>query len=163
MRTCTDVHNCLAEEGVRHEIVQLPSVSRTAQDASKLLGVPAAEVVRSFVFLLDDEPWLVLVPGDSTVDKRSLAVATGADLVVPAKAQQVLRATGYRVGAVPPCGLAAGLPVVADPRVFEPRVVYCGGGTTSTMLKIRGADLEALLRPIIAPVGTQAAVRSSTL
>jgi prolyl-tRNA editing enzyme YbaK/EbsC (Cys-tRNA(Pro) deacylase) len=25
--------------------------------------------------------------------------------------------------------------------------VYCGGGTTTTMLRIRSADLDALLKP----------------
>ncbi len=56
--------------------------------------------------------------------------------------------TGYRPSALPPCGLAADLPIVADPAVFELPVVYCGGGTTTTMLKIRSADLrEALGAP----------------
>jgi prolyl-tRNA editing enzyme YbaK/EbsC (Cys-tRNA(Pro) deacylase) len=31
-------------------------------------------------------------------------------------------------------------------------VVYCGGGTTTTMLKIRSADLARLLEPRLAAV-----------
>jgi len=42
--------------------------------------------------------------------------------------------------------------VIADPGVFAPDVVYCGGGTTTTMLKIGSADLEALLKPQKAPI-----------
>jgi prolyl-tRNA editing enzyme YbaK/EbsC (Cys-tRNA(Pro) deacylase) len=54
-----------------------------------------------------------------------------------------------RLGAVPPCGLSTP-PAVADPRVFVPEVVYCGGGRTR--LKIRSADLDALLKPRLAAV-----------
>ena len=63
--------------------------------------------------------------------------------------------TGYQPGAVPPCALATEVPVVADPGVFAPDVVYCGGGTTTTMLKIRSADLEALLEPRKLPIAAR--------
>jgi len=49
-----------------------------------------------------------------------------------ASSRDVLELTGYRPGAAPPCALSTPLPAVADPRVFVPEVVYCGGGTTST-------------------------------
>jgi prolyl-tRNA editing enzyme YbaK/EbsC (Cys-tRNA(Pro) deacylase) len=76
----------------------------------------------------------------------------GVEKATLARSQLVLEVTGYRPGAVPPCGLPSDIPVIADPRVFEPAVVYCGGGTTSTMLKIRSADLKALLEPRLAAV-----------
>jgi prolyl-tRNA editing enzyme YbaK/EbsC (Cys-tRNA(Pro) deacylase) len=63
--------------------------------------------------------------------------------------------TGYRPGAVPPCALATEMPVVADPGVFVPEVVYCGGGTTATMLSIRSADLAAALEPRVAPIAAR--------
>ena len=60
--------------------------------------------------------------------------------------------TGYRPGALPPCGLAAELPVVADPAVFELPVIYCGGGTTTTILKIRSADLRLAIDARVAAI-----------
>jgi prolyl-tRNA editing enzyme YbaK/EbsC (Cys-tRNA(Pro) deacylase) len=60
--------------------------------------------------------------------------------------------TGYRAGGVPPCGLETDLPVVADEAVFAPRVVYCGGGTEMTMLKVRSSDLRRLLQAKVAAV-----------
>ncbi len=152
MRASSDVHNCLLQAGVRHEIVHLPSSSRTALLAADALGVPVGDVVKSLVFHVDGRPFLALVPGDATVDAEALARELGGEKASLARAEQVLKLTGYRPGAVPPCGLASELPVVADPGVFEPAVVYCGGGTTTTMLKIRSADLEALLEPRTAPI-----------
>ena len=147
MRSCSDVHNLLNEQGVDHEIIHLRSLSKTAQKAAALLGVAPAEIVKSLIFYLDGAPTLVLVPGDATVDTGALARELGAGDVTFARSQDVLELTGYRRGAVPPCGLSTPLPAVADPRVFVPEVGYCGGGTTMTMLKIRSADLDALLRP----------------
>ena len=155
VRSCSDVHNFLTEEGIPHEIVQLPRHCRTATRAAEQLGVPVAEVVKSLVFLADGAPVMVVVPGDATVDTRLLAAVLDVREVALARAPQVLEMTGYRPGAVPPCGLSSELPVVADPRVFDPRVVYCGGGTTSTMLKLRSADLRALVQPRLAPVGAR--------
>ena len=45
-----------------------------------------------------------------------------------ASSRDVLELTGYRPGAAPPCALSTPPPAVADPRVFVPELVYCGGG-----------------------------------
>ena len=147
MRTCSDVHNYLEELGVTHEMLPLPDSSASAERAAELLGGPSREVIKSLLFLVDDVPTLVLVAGDARVDPAALAAALGARRVSLARPEEVLGATGYRVGAVPPCGLASDLPVVADPGAFAPPVVYCGGGAEATMLKIRSADLRGLLHP----------------
>ena len=147
MRSFTDVHEALAAEGVAHEIIQLPSSTRTAQLAADALGVPVTDVVKSLVFLVDAHPVLTLVPGDATVDTDALARELGAHEVTLARGREVRETTGFKPGAVPPVGLATVLPVVADPEVFTPDVVYCGGGTTTAMLRIGSADLEGLLEP----------------
>ncbi len=153
MRSFTDVHDDLTARNVPHEIVHLPSSSRTAQLAAEALGVPAGDVVKSLLFLLDDaRPILALVTGDATVDVDALAHEAGAVQIRLARAREVRELTGYKPGAVPPCALASELQVVADPGVFAPDVVYCGGGTTTTMLKIRSADLDALLESRKLPI-----------
>ena len=162
MRSCSDVHNLLLEEGIPHEIVHLPSLSTTAQRAAELLGVDTAEVVKSLVFYMDDEPTLVLVPGNSVADEDRLRSTLGCRHVRLAKAQEVLAVTGYRRGAVPPCGLATSLPVVADPSAFVPPVVYCGGGTTTTMLKLRSEDLRRLVAPRLETIAAASSEGSTT-
>jgi prolyl-tRNA editing enzyme YbaK/EbsC (Cys-tRNA(Pro) deacylase) len=79
VRSSDDVHDDLTARGVAHEIVDLPSSSRTAQLAAEALGVGVAGVVKSLVFMLDDErPLLALVTGAATVDVAALARETGA-------------------------------------------------------------------------------------
>ena len=153
MRSFTDVHDDLTARSVPHEIVHLPSSSRTAQLAAEALGVPVGDVVKSLLFLLDDaRPLLALVTGDATVDVEALAHEAGAAQIRLARGREVRELTGYKPGAVPPCALATEVQVVADPGVFAPAVVYCGGGATTAMLKIRSADLDALLEPRKRPI-----------
>lgn len=152
MRSCSDVHNFLVEKDVPHEVIHLSALCKTARAAAALLGVPLREVIKSLVFLLDGEPTLVLVPGDRVADPQLLRHATGCERAVLARGKQVLDITGYRTGAVPPCGLENPLPVVADAAMFEPEVVYCGGGTTATMLKVRSDDLRTMLDPLVADI-----------
>ncbi len=146
MRTCSDVHNFLVERGVAHEIVHLPAPSTTAQQAADLLGVALREIVKSLLFLLDGRATLVLVPGDRSADVEQLKAVAQCSKAALAPAGRVLDVTGYHVGAVPPCGLATSVPVVADESVFAPPVVYCGGGTRTTMLKVRSDDLRRLVQ-----------------
>jgi Cys-tRNA(Pro) deacylase len=161
VRSSDDVHDDLTARGVPHEIVELPSSSRTAQLAAEALGVGVAEVVKSLVFMLDDErPLLALVSGDATVDVAALARETGASDVRLARAREVREVTGYRPGAVPPCALATDTPVVVDPGVFASEVVYCGGGTTTTMLSIRSDDLAGVLEPRVLPIAAPAGDRA---
>ncbi len=152
MLSSSDVHNYLLGLGVAHEILHLPARSSTVARAAAQLGVPESDVVKSLVFLVDDAPYLVLVPGHLAVDTALLAQRLGAERAALAKGQQVLETTGYRVGAVPPCALAQDIPCVADPDAFVPSVVYCGGGDTTTMLKIRAADLREVVRPLVVEI-----------
>ncbi len=155
MRSCSDVHNYLIEEGVAHEIVHLPAPSTTARRAADLLGVTPREIVKSLLFVTDAGPVLCLVPGDSQVDTVQLLTALDCRSAVLAPPPEVATLTGYRPGAVPPCGLPGGIPVVVDPEVFVEPVVYCGGGTTTTMLKIRSTDLRDALSPRVAGIAVR--------
>jgi prolyl-tRNA editing enzyme YbaK/EbsC (Cys-tRNA(Pro) deacylase) len=152
VRSCSDVHNFLVEKDVPHEVIHLSALCKTAKAAAEQLGVPLREVIKSLVFLLDGRPTLVLVPGDRVADPQLLRDVTGCERAVLAKGKQVLDITGYRAGAVPPCGLESPLPVVADTAMFQPEVIYCGGGTTATMLKVRSHDLRKMLDPLVAEV-----------
>jgi len=153
VRSSSEVHNFLLEEEVPHEILHLPSLADTARRAAESLGVPLGEVVKTLLFLLDGAPTLILVPGDAVASPALIANAAGCAEVILASPHDVLRITGYRPGALPPCALAEPLPALADPQVFSPAVVYCGGGTLTTMLKLRSADLRHVVQPRIVPIG----------
>jgi prolyl-tRNA editing enzyme YbaK/EbsC (Cys-tRNA(Pro) deacylase) len=153
VRSFTDVDATLCAKGVEFQIIHLASSSHTAQLAADALGVPVAAVVKSLVFVADGQVVLTLLPGDAMVDTNVLARELDAQEVRLAPGRLVREHTGFKPGAVPPVGLASALPVLADPAVFTPEVVYCGGGSTTTMLRIGSADLLALLAPRVVAIG----------
>ncbi len=155
MRSCSDVHNCLLEQGVAHEIVHLPALSSTARRTAALLGVPLREVVTTVLLETERGPVVCLVPGDTHVDRARVRAELGCDRVTAVTAARVVALTGYRLGALPPCGLAADLPTVADAGVFEPPVVYCAGGTTTTVVKLRSVDLRGALGARVAAIAAR--------
>jgi Cys-tRNA(Pro) deacylase len=158
VRSSDDVHEYLTEKGIPHRIVELATSSRTAALAADALDVAVSDVVKSLLFVVDEtRPVLALVSGDASVDTGMLADEVGAAETRLAKAGEVRAVTGYRPGAVPPCALATEVPVVADPGVLCPEVVYCGGGTKASMLRIRSADLVAVVRPAIRPIAKRQA------
>ena len=156
MRSCSDVHNSLLEQGVAHEIVHLPALSSTARRTAASAGCAVARG-RHHCELLETErgPVVCLVPGDTHVDRARVRAELGCDRVTAVTAARVVALTGYRLGALPPCGLAADLPTVADAGVFEPPVVYCGGGTTTTVVKLRSADLRGALGARVAAIAAR--------
>jgi len=155
MRTCSDVHNYLLERGVAHEIVHLPALTSTALRTAALLGVPPREVVKTVLFETERGAVLCLVPGDARIDRARVCTEFGCDSVTAVAAARVVSLTGYRPRSLPPCGLAADLPVVADPAVFELPVVYCGGGSATTMVKLGSADLRGALKARVAAIAVR--------
>jgi prolyl-tRNA editing enzyme YbaK/EbsC (Cys-tRNA(Pro) deacylase) len=139
VRSFSDVHQALAAAEVDHEIIHLGSSVRSARSAADALGVPVAQVLKSLVFLIDGHPVLAVVPGDATVDADALAHALGAREVGLASGRQVRDLTGYKAGSRPAGGLGDRT---------------AGGGTTRTMLKIAGSDLQALLEPHRLAIGS---------
>jgi prolyl-tRNA editing enzyme YbaK/EbsC (Cys-tRNA(Pro) deacylase) len=156
VRSFSDVHDALTARGVEHDIIHLSSSSHTAQLAADALGVPVASVVKSLVFMVDGRPVLALVDGEAMVDAEALALELDARAVTLARGREVRDLTGYKPGAVPPVGLATDLLVVADPAVFAPDVVYCGGGVTTAMLRIRADDLKGLLGARVVQIARRA-------
>ncbi len=59
-----------------------------------------------------------------------------------ASVEEVVRITGYTLGATPPVALAQPARVLMDKRILENEVVYTGGGDVTAVLKIRSEDLK---------------------
>ena len=152
VRTSSDVHNYLLEQGVAHEIVHLPALSSTARRNADLLGVPLREVLKTVLFETERGPVVCLVRGDARIDHARVCTEFGCASVTAVVAARVVSLTGYRPRSLPPCGLASDLPVVADAAIFELPVVYCGGGSATTMVKLRSAELRDALGVRVAAI-----------
>lgn len=137
----------LRERAGRARLVRLGADTSTVEAAAAALGVSPARIIKSLVFIAGDEPILVIAGGPDRVDRRRLAELLGlpAGKVRLASPDEVLAATGYPVGGVPPVGHARPIKVYVDRRVAgAPGTVFGGGGADGVLLEIEPAELIRL-------------------
>jgi len=130
-RSIERVRKALAALGVETEITEYPRSTRTAQDAAETIGVPLGSIVKSLLFLVDEQPVLVLMSGDRRVDTAKLAALYGVSKarVRIADAETVRRITGFAIGGVPPVGHATPLPTLIDASLSRFQVVHAAAGS----------------------------------
>jgi len=145
-RTATDLQTYLDGQKIAAEILHLTEETPTVPDAARALGVQAEQVIKSLVFLLNQEPILVIANGVKKVDRRKLAAhfSVGQKRVKFATAEQALAITGYIVGSMPPFGHQTRLPTYIERQIMAWDTVYGGGGDIHAMLKLTSETLLAV-------------------
>ncbi|HEX6221840.1 MAG TPA: YbaK/EbsC family protein [Acidimicrobiia bacterium] len=130
------------------DVHHFPEGTKTAEDAARAIGCPVAAIVKSLVFVVDDQPVVALVPGDLRLDTDSLAQAADGEKARRASLEEVKGATGFAAGGTPPFGHTTDLRVFADPSLKRNDPVWCAAGTPTTVFPISIADLDRLARPV---------------
>jgi prolyl-tRNA editing enzyme YbaK/EbsC (Cys-tRNA(Pro) deacylase) len=119
----------LRERGLEIEVKTLNDSARTAALAAAALGVEVGQIVKSLVFLRDDQPVLILCAGDRRVDVERLGLA-------PASAERVREVTGFSIGGVPPLGHDVELQTTIDESLRRFPVVWAAAGTPHAVFAI---------------------------
>jgi prolyl-tRNA editing enzyme YbaK/EbsC (Cys-tRNA(Pro) deacylase) len=125
-----------------------PQGTKTADDAARAIGCPVSAIVKSLVFVVDEEPVVALVPGDLRLDTAKLSDSAGASSARRASLEEVRNATGFVAGGTPPFGHARPLRVFADPALKRNDPVWAAGGTPNTVFPISISDLDRLATPV---------------
>lgn len=138
LRTPADLARYIAEQGIAAELVPMTAETPTVPAAAAALGISTGQIIKSLLFLIRDEPVLVIVSGETPADRRVLAdrFGVGKKQIKLADAETVARVLGYPVGGVPPFGHATTVPTLLDRAVLEWDVIYGGGGDDHTLLRI---------------------------
>ena len=95
-----------------------PGIQTVAEQAD-MLGISAAQVVKSLVVMADDQPVVLFVAGDDEANLVKAGLALGADQVRMAEADEALAATGVPKGFIGPKGLPEGLRTLVDQRAAQ--------------------------------------------
>ena len=146
------VTEAAAAAGVRIEVVEYPEGTRTAAEAAAAVGAPVATIVKSLVFLVDGDPVMALVGGDTRLDEDLLLEATGGSTVGRADADAVRQATGCPIGGVPPFGHATDLRTVIDEGLLAHEAVWAAAGTPRHVFRIAPAELVRLSGGTVAAI-----------
>ena len=134
----------LRAEAVDATIQEFPEGTPTAEAAARAIGCGLDQIVKSIVFVCDEEYVVALVPGDRRADEPKIAAAVGAGTIRVAYAREVVAATGFEPGAVAPFPLPAVSVVLLDRTVLPQAVVWIGAGSAAHMASLSPLDLQRL-------------------
>lgn len=142
----TPVSQILQELGLSHrEFVHAGQV-RSLEQAAEERGQAPGQVVRSIVFRISAGAYvMVLAAGPSQINWAALRAYLGQNRISMASDEEVLAATGYRIGTVSPIGTATRLRVLADNGVFLYEEISIGSGQPNTGIILKSADLRRAL------------------
>lgn len=121
----------------------------TVDDAARTVGVPASEILKSLIFVVDKKfPCLVLMSGSNRVDSKLAAQALGGKRGRMMQPEEVFERYGFHVGGVPPVGYDENLPAVLDEDLFEHKVVWSAAGTDHAFFPVEPEKLLAITRGV---------------
>ena len=132
------VANSARELNLSIEIVEFEQTTRSAQEAADAIGCTVAQIVKSLLFTVNEQPIMALVSGVNQLDERKLAQLcdVGRKKVKRANADTVKDHTGFSIGGVPPFGHANPLPVYVDEDLLQFEVIWAAAGTPFAVFAI---------------------------
>lgn len=126
------VAEALRAKGVTPEIVWFDDAVTTAQLAADALGVEVGQIANSLVFVLDDEPILVLTSGAHRVDTVWLGDELGG-VIRRASKDDVKAATGQVIGGVAPVGHPSPVRTFVDTDLARYDEIWAAAGHAKTV------------------------------
>lgn len=93
------------------ETVETPG-QRTIDEVSTFLGIEKRQLLKTLIYLVDDQPIAVLLPGDREINELKLARVIGGEKLELADDDTILKATRAPTGFAGPVGID--IPVYAD-------------------------------------------------
>lgn len=134
------VADTLIARGHHGLIITPPTPARTAAQKGTAVGVEIGAIVESLVFLLDDEPVLLLVSGAHRVHPERTGARIGGTLT-PAPADLVIEVTGQPVDGVAPVGHPANMETYVDRALARYPELWASGGHPDALFRTSYTEL----------------------
>ena len=132
------------EMGIR--VIEFNTCTKTSELAAQALGVSAAQIAKTLVFLADGEPILIVTSGDMKVDQKKLKKLLGAKKIRFADADKVLEITGYSIGGVCPFDLPLPVQTFLDESMKRFDVLYAAAGTDKSAVPVTVEQLQIITK-----------------
>ena len=144
------VTELLQQQGIAYNVIEIPlsEDKKPIRNLEALLtqqGINPQSVVRSVLFKTASEKYVLLaVAGGGRADWAVLRQHLNERKCRMAEFDEVLVATGYVVGAVPPIALPDTVKILVDNSVKDYATVVIGSGVLGYALSLKGEDLLKL-------------------
>ncbi|MGD9022164.1 MAG: YbaK/EbsC family protein [Deltaproteobacteria bacterium] len=140
--TLTRAIQFLEDRGILFEVAEYAHLEKGALFASRAIGMPAEQTVKTLVVELAGKGCLVvLMRGNKAIPLKKLARKCGARRASIANPATAERLTGYVVGGMSPFGTRQSLRVMVDDALLAYDKVAINGGKRGLMLIMNPADI----------------------
>jgi prolyl-tRNA editing enzyme YbaK/EbsC (Cys-tRNA(Pro) deacylase) len=132
------------DQGIQGEILYLDVPTPTVESAAQAVGAKVQQIIKSILFMIDDQPVLAIACGTSSINRRAIAelYQVGKKRVKLASPEMVLEISGYEVGAMPPFGHRQPITTLIDYRVLELTEAYAGGGAENALMRLNPQEIQ---------------------
>ena len=149
-----DLQQFINTHAIEAVILPMAEHTPTVPDAARALGVATNQIIKSLVFLIKDEPVLVINSGEARVDRRKIAayLNVGRGRVKFAQVDRAHEITGFIVGSMPPFGHKTKLKTLMDTSIQSLEEVYGGGGDINAMMRLTPSELMRVTGADVLPL-----------
>jgi prolyl-tRNA editing enzyme YbaK/EbsC (Cys-tRNA(Pro) deacylase) len=147
------VQRALAALGFELDVVELPSSTRTAQEAAQAVGVRVGQIAKSLVFQVkrSGEALLVIASGANRVDEMVLGKLVGEEVSI-AHPDYVRERTGFAVGGVPPVGHQVPLRTWIDQDLLQYDEIWAAAGNPHAVFRLDPGELGRMTGGSVAQI-----------
>lgn len=133
-----ELQRFMQAHAIRGEILHLDVPTPTVEAAAQAVNAEPDQIIKSILFMVDEQPVLAIACGLSAIGRRPIAdlYGVGKKRVKLATPETVLEITGYEVGAMPPFGHRQQLTTLVDQRVLNSLEAFAGGGAENALVRI---------------------------
>ena len=130
----------IEENGIDAKHMSFDQSCHSVAEAAKTVGAKPEDFVKSICMVDDDGDIIVaIVKGEDRASTSRVGKALGIERPRIANHDEMIRLTGFPVGGTPGFGFDARF--LVDPRVLEKELVYLGGGSECSLVKMSPHEL----------------------
>ncbi len=128
----------IQENNIDAEYMEFEKSCHSVKQAAEAANADKSEFVKNICLISEDKLVVAIVKGEDKVDLGKVADFIHKPVRI-AKPKEILEKSGYPVGGVPSFGYQALF--LIDPKVMKQNIVYSGGGSSQSLVKISPQEL----------------------
>jgi len=131
----------MKEKNIKAEHLSFKTSCHSVDEAAKTVNASSKDLVKNICLIDSKENLIVaIVKGEDRASTKKISKVLKIERPKSANPQEILEKTGYICGGVPSFGYPATF--LIDPKVMDKEVVYSGGGSQNSLIKISPVELQ---------------------
>ncbi len=146
-----DLEAYLKEHDVWYRLIDKPETIHT-KDAALHTGIDLERITKTLIFLSDEKPVAVIVPGNRRVNITKLMETLKTRDVKLVPFESAKEYSGYDPGGTPPVNHKNVTQTIIEKTLIDYKTIYGGGGSRDKLIEMKPEDVVRLTNATIANV-----------